>query len=150
MAQYDSTEIGELDGDDPSTQGLGRIEAVEDVLDEFLKTEGTKAGLMGLVDSSERQLIKQGLIKATPAALERIQRDQERARRITEEDERQNTSFHEKTRVHTEEALEANWDAETILSTYSNLENHPSMIRESRRPRIQVNRRGIEKEKKSN
>ncbi|KAI7817026.1 Low temperature viability protein-domain-containing protein [Gamsiella multidivaricata] len=36
------------------------------------------------------------------------------------------------------ERMRDNWDVQTILSTYSNLENHPGMIKEQHRRRIQI------------
>jgi protein LTV1 len=41
-----------------------------------------------------------------------------------------------------EEPKKAEWDCETIVSTYSNLENHPQIISE-RKPRIQLDKRGF-------
>ncbi|KAF9141883.1 hypothetical protein BGX30_003886 [Mortierella sp. GBA39] len=36
------------------------------------------------------------------------------------------------------ERMRDNWDVQTILSTYSNLDNHPGMIKEQRRRRIHI------------
>ncbi|KAF9124809.1 hypothetical protein BGW39_007875 [Mortierella sp. 14UC] len=36
------------------------------------------------------------------------------------------------------ERMRDNWDVQTILSTYSNLDNHPGMIKEQRRHRIHI------------
>ncbi|XXQ34805.1 Protein LTV1 like protein [Plasmodiophora brassicae] len=125
MLQYDSDEIGELDED-----VVGVCANVEDTyLDEFISHAETKY-VPGPNVSAEADEV----ISLTRHHV--LRQIQEGEAYDTEEDNR---------------ALEReccppvreSWDCESILSTLSNLENHPVLIAEPRRDRIKLTRRGL-------
>ncbi|KAJ1818949.1 Protein ltv1 [Coemansia sp. RSA 2598] len=93
--------------------GAGKLDTYRDA---FLKDNKSK-------EENKKELVMVG---------ERITHE-ENTRTAEEEEEYFDELFKEKERTP--------WDCQTILTTYSTLDNHPSMIYEKRTPRIKVSRK---------
>jgi len=123
LEDYEDQEIGELEEDDPRVQGTTTIEKFEDVLDEFIEDH------MNLV--TYKDVVNEGRQNQTDHTKEKIKATLE----LFEKEEKKNQIV--------EEPAKPAWDCETILSTYSNLENHPALIREKPRNKIILGKNGI-------
>eukprot|EP00743_Colponemidia_sp_Colp-15_P004238 GILK01004572.1.p1 GENE.GILK01004572.1~~GILK01004572.1.p1 ORF type:complete len:537 (+),score=138.56 GILK01004572.1:57-1667(+) len=110
MQLYDDDEIGELDEDDPTARGNVDMSMFEDVLDDYIETHIKHKYEHQPVSQMKDQVLKERLLEA--------------AQRYDAEDEVPVKQEY----VVMEEDGQEEWDAETILSTYSNLDNHPAVI----------------------
>lgn len=130
MEEYDSDEIGELDEQDPEVQGTQSLESLNEVLDEFLETQQEVVGrrmMSTLGDSLEgvdelRQALRDELTIS------------DRDRYVVDHAETIGEPMPERAYMggrHDEDR----WDCRTILTTYTNTENHPHLVREERRRR---------------
>lgn len=126
LAGYDDEEIGELYSDDERLEGDvdDVAETFDDVLDEFLqqkeknmdtmtKNEGG-SGADG-VDEHQKKHVTVGL------------------GRLAAEPDVTDAADSAALREQFTPAERETWDCETIISTYSNLENHPHVVKEPRR-----------------
>ncbi|KMS94004.1 hypothetical protein BVRB_025760 [Beta vulgaris subsp. vulgaris] len=115
MLQYDSDEIGEL-----NDEIGGVVENVEDeLLDDFITTSETK-----YVPGPNVTKEADDIIQITKCQINRQLREE--ASYDTDED---NRALEEECRPKEVEQ----WDCESILSTLSNVENHPRVIKEPKR-----------------
>jgi len=110
LKSYDDDEIGELQEDDPNIQGKAKIENLTEILDQFLSTQDSKVP-------------KQ---KDSHKAFENNSEEDTQQEHQQEEPEGEEEEEFEI--VELEEEEEDKWDCESILSTYSNHENHPAII----------------------
>jgi len=106
VLDYDDEDIGELDEEDPSVQG--RNEIPDDVMDEFLESQKGKQ-----YNTPTTMEIQEGIkdTKVTSFSKQPIKKDP-------------------LVSVEVEDEEEDKWDCESIISTYSNTENHPKLIDE--------------------
>ena len=118
MEEYEEQEDEEHDGE---PIGQLQLDEIDDVLDDFLAN---------LAETKQEYV-------QDPEMIARV-----RARMAVEEE----NETDEKPDAHLE-TLEveedAKWDCETILTTYTNVENHPTRIPVMTRKQIRLNRRGI-------
>jgi len=160
MGQYDDDEIGELDEEDSGARGLHDISAFDELLDEHMAEH--------VAVSTLRTLYGSGAVAAGPrvaAELEALERAggggdvterpvamsaEARARLALvpeEADEGEYDAHPFLTGLDGEEDNAAEkWDCETIVSTYSNTENHPTLVRvrqKMREQRIQLGPLGL-------
>lgn len=131
---YDEEGIGEEaggEGNDENVKDGLEFSQFERVLDTQLQSR--HGALKRLREASAED--KAALRKSIVAACVRIVREE----LSPEENDRQIMAMRERKRP------KEQWDCETILSTYSNTSNHPSLIAEPRRNRkqIKLNRKGL-------
>mmetsp|Transcript_23960 Transcript_23960/g.32619 ORF Transcript_23960/g.32619 Transcript_23960/m.32619 type:complete len:310 (+) Transcript_23960:2-931(+) len=162
MAEYGDDEIGELDQDDPDLQGTEQLEAFDHVLESFLdlkhrgelRTLGAHPYARGQLDSfrsgwGDRIGMAYGRggqssKTASPAVDDgaaasngawRGDGENEESASSSDEDEEAKIEQHPFLAGLREPRREDNWDAETILSTYSTTDNHPTTIRVRHKPK---------------
>uniref|UniRef100_A0A2M4A2Q8 Protein LTV1 homolog n=1 Tax=Anopheles triannulatus TaxID=58253 RepID=A0A2M4A2Q8_9DIPT len=111
--QYDDPEVGALDCEEIE----GHVEVNDDVLLQYAEAYHRENGDEH-IDEKEKKWIKQRVLK------------------FHEEDDGEE----ELVEMPVEDEEEKKWDCESILSTYSNIYNHPKLIDEPKRSRkIQIN-----------
>ena len=122
----DDDDIGDL-ARDPRARGGAEIAQFDDVMDQFIaeQQEENDVSLM-LLDNKEQSAAMKGHVIARAEA--QAAREEERAEAGQADDHRKESVPEYRTTKKKEE-----WDAETILSTYSNTENHPGQIKTGRR-----------------
>ena len=125
MREYDDDDIGELDYDDPQTRGHAPISRFDNVISDFLINTSVSH------DKYQTPAEIEGTLKDKPSGgglkqEEKVDSDNEKADCILSEYE----SSEEKELVIAEDTDEDNhaWDCETIVTTFSNLDNHPGKI----------------------
>eukprot|EP00762_Andalucia_godoyi_P001094 ANDGO_02106.mRNA.1 Protein LTV1 homolog len=134
LSQYDDDELGELEEDDETLQGAVEASHYKTVFEEYLRLENVKEPWIKLhVDEMVKPItseMSESEIKAIvdESKLLKKQRILAFADVHAAEDEASGNS----TQVIVEKKRN-DWDCETIISTYSNLENHPGMIKEERK-----------------
>eukprot|EP00245_Coleochaete_scutata_P001721 TRINITY_DN1214_c1_g3_i1.p1 TRINITY_DN1214_c1_g3~~TRINITY_DN1214_c1_g3_i1.p1 ORF type:complete len:476 (-),score=169.22 TRINITY_DN1214_c1_g3_i1:259-1569(-) len=143
LAEYgDEDEWGELDENDPDAHGHRDIEDFSDILDQFLEENKPHMNPHVYVSAAEEGRSAAAAAKpqtngtGSSSQVESEQPLQEGKKEVElegaeEEDEEAMTSEEEKEEaVVVEVAAEEleGWDCESIVSTYSNLENHPARI----------------------
>jgi len=154
--EYDDDEIGELEEDDPRVLGDAGLEAFESVMDDFLDKQHSKfVRIHDIMDTgSSRQHARvpsaeedSGTCAPTGEEIDRLRKAKMDAKGNTlpgkeaelaaleESDDDsdgsvQNHPFFDGLK---EKPKEEEWDAETILSTYTTTDHHPTMIHMPRR-----------------
>eukprot|EP01133_Synstelium_polycarpum_P017238 gene17238-20543_t len=116
LAEYDDDEIGELDPE--STRGNYTTDAYKEVFEEFIEDyERNHESLMEQIN-----ILKRADPTIIPLSEEEkraiVERDWEAEELIEVDDDEE------------EEEEKEKWDCETILTTYSNIYNHPAKIQE--------------------
>ena len=126
MREYDDDDIGELDYDDPQTRGHAPISRFDNVISDFLINTSVSH------DKYQTPAEIEGTLKDKPSGgglkhEEKVDIDKEKADCILSEFE---SSEEEKELVVAEDTDEDDdaWDCETIVTTFSNLDNHPGKI----------------------
>ncbi|RKO86707.1 hypothetical protein BDK51DRAFT_38137 [Blyttiomyces helicus] len=127
LDEYSDDEIGELDPDDPQVRGGNQVARarVESMFDDFLEETtviGRKQRVVQRVDPAEQMNKIRAELKAD------AQRAIAAAEAVEEDDEEPIAGPIDI--VEREEKVRDNWDVETVLSTYSNVYNHPRLIKE--------------------
>lgn len=104
--------------------GTRPIEAFENVLDEFLEEHAdiTYKGALEKPGPSSKEETKKLILQS----LEAMEASPQAPQRVSQK-------------------AKPAWDCESFLSTYSNLENHPGLIRERPKKQIVLNKSGIPK-----
>ena len=137
IKRYEDEDIGELDEEDPRVQdGLNSMEnneVLEDALadfEEFNKTlldEDRTDELKEKKNDDVSNAIASAMSKVSGKSLMGIDEDESSS---DEEDEEEDEDDNDDLRTHSwfERKEKAQWDCETILSTYSNLDNRPTTI----------------------
>jgi len=161
LLEYDSDEIGELDYDDERVQGerdilYGEDAGVESALDEFIKESGKddfyhhqdNSGKKKVGGSGYAALIKGKMVSADDGLVERLEDvtiDDITSQNVTETlqeadsilanpemEPSKEEVFIDGKSYFTEKTINP-WDCESILSTYSNLDNNPVVVGATRR-----------------
>ncbi|TPX33000.1 hypothetical protein SmJEL517_g03962 [Synchytrium microbalum] len=137
LEDYSDTEIGELDSENPSVRGIKLVSdtRVNQIMDDFLdsvETRGRKNILItkrdGLAQMNEiRNELKGDGSDPVPDVYDIMDEEDEEVE-ISDRDE---------------EDEGRGWDAETILSTYSNIYHRPKIIDDDEGIRIAVSRHGV-------
>merc|ERR1712137_688154 len=129
-ADYDDDEIGELDEADPSVKGVMDLSDLGYILDEFL-------------EENSREKIKMGSERLIPSEVAaNIPRDYD-AIDVEENDEEPEDlldGYEYLSAINQPQGEQ--WDCESILSTYSNLYNHPTVVDEPKK-KIKLSKRGL-------
>ncbi|KYR01737.1 hypothetical protein DLAC_01747 [Tieghemostelium lacteum] len=116
LEQYEEEEIGELDYEE--TQGQFSTEKFEDVFDEFL--DNYNENHLPLMTQLENLKKSNAIIPLTEEEKKQIiARDWSKDILVQVEEPQQENELDK-------------WDCETIISTYSTIYNHPSLIKEER------------------
>jgi protein LTV1 len=129
LAEYDDDEIGELDVEDERVRGALETEQFDHIFDEYLKNDKKKSlsSILNTIEDPEERRRKKELILAIAAMHAQQEEDGVQELEILEEKKK------------------SEWDCETIVSTYSNLDNHPVKI-EGRKKQIKLSQKtGIPK-----
>jgi hypothetical protein len=130
----DEDDIGNLDGDKDRTRlengGLD-VAAYDDLLDEFISEQEKMAG-EGLMILDNREAVSALKAHVLARAEAQAQRDEERKAAGKTDDKRLADVAEYRSSARPQE-LADDFDAETIVSTYSNTENHPGFIQTGRR-----------------
>jgi len=140
---YDSDDIGELE-EDQRARGKNDVAAFAHVLDEFLDEKKLDSEL----DNGQYIPIGKG-VAADPklqAAVfaEALEKTKALGAGIEENDKRGVKEVQKILPEYEKVAIEEKWDVETIVSTYSNLDNHPGLIRsDGYKPRSSASSRGV-------
>ncbi|KAK3089237.1 hypothetical protein FSP39_002023 [Pinctada imbricata] len=110
--QYDDSEIGALDQDDIDGSVQQGSHMLDSILEDFEKQQGDRRGLKDVVDenSEPEDVDVESEDSSTEADLVKM---------VIEEPKEK-------------------WDCESILSTYSNLYNHPKLIEEPKKEKIRL------------
>jgi hypothetical protein len=130
----DDADIGDLEGDEKRTRmenGGMDMSAYEGVLDEFISEQEQMVGEASMIldNKAASQAMKAHVLaRAEAQAL----RDEERKAAGKTDDKRFEQVAEYRTSARPQE-LADDFDAETIVSTYSNTENHPGKISTGRR-----------------
>jgi len=146
--EYDDDEIGELEPDMPEASGAGSLAQYENVLDDFLRDfkgmqyeRELEVGL-NQMRKEKRELMRdpKAPVPSSRSATSFGQRsgatsDDTGANIHAEEGDDEYESEKEVIEVFESDDEREKWDCETIVSTYSNMENHPALIREDIEPR---------------
>ena len=149
QAEYDDEkDIGDLQ-DHPSqtrmANGGMEISAFESVLDDFISEQEQliEDGMMILDNKSQSQAMKAHVLARAEA---QAQRDFERKEAGKTDNKRfeEVAEYRQSARA---KELADDWDAETIVSTYSNTENHPGSIATGRRISARDRKRRAAEEK---
>ena len=121
--QYGEDDIGGLDAvDEALVSGALSIDSFADSLDAFLSRQSlpvSKGGSDLSLPSAERDTVKRRMMRRL------------RAMAVEAEEGREPPIEQWMSEVY-KEVVEDEWDVESIVSTYSNTENHPTAIREKR------------------
>jgi protein LTV1 len=134
LEDYDDENLGELDGDDPEVRGQDSIaqKQIDKIFDEFLDTTEVigrrRQHLVHKIDETNHiETIRAELrevLKITPDMEYEVE-NMPGGEELDEQLEREVLQSQK-------EPKEARWDVETVLTTYSNIYNHPAMIRDLR------------------
>jgi len=125
--QYDDDQIGGLDGEDLGSGGGGNIFKIDTTI-----VDGEAAGVNPFNDIL-REFEKQNTKLTATEVLEKL-RDMEANKDDGDDDDDDDDDGEELVKMtYFEKSKEKNWDCESILSTYSNLYNHPKTIEEPSR-----------------
>ncbi|KNC79020.1 hypothetical protein, variant [Sphaeroforma arctica JP610] len=133
-AQYDEEDMGELD--EETTEGRKELDDFNDLLDEFMATKeiGKRVGgPEGFLHPDKDVINSDAVQRSIAGAVEEVLSDDERTRQRLH-NEKKDEWIKERLMDELEEKRirENNaWDCETIVSTYSNIYNHPTLIKES-------------------
>jgi len=121
LGQYDDEQIGELQFDDPAVLGPTDVRDVNSILDDFMtnKSKEYKTG-MGST-KAEHEIKKQAVVS--------IQTQIKTNKELIEDDA---ASIATRIDAMFPVVVREKWDCESVISTYSNLENHPRLISEPR------------------
>lgn len=143
--EYDEDKIGELMEEDVEAEDKIDKRVLEEACDEFI--EGTKRRFLDLAKEfgNEQTLKLIPDVKASELIHEEDLRDGDEPEEVKaklRDKKIQNADEFEEDAVkkiddygHAEKSDEDEWDAETILSTYTNTDNHPGVIITQRRVR---------------
>lgn len=126
--EFDDDEIGELDEEDPAVQGMMNLSELDYVLDEFLQDQPLKP-----LQKSNRAVPEDLADRIHATTYEPIDLQDDDWENDKLEGYDYLSSYHEP-RVE-------QFDCESILSTYSNLYNHPTVIGDSPKPQITLSKR---------
>lgn len=136
LRRYDDAEIGELPDEHPGLQGRSSVTNYYDLLDKYIAAASApdpsameKRAEEPGGDEEQRELEVDEEERAELAAKTRALALKACEEGSSEEEEEVVPEEHEA------------WDCESILSTYSNLYNHPALIREARAPAIRLDPR---------
>jgi len=123
--QYDDDQIGGLDGEDLGSGGGGSVYKIQPKVD-----DAGKAGINPFNDIL-REFEKQNTKLTATEVLEKL-RDMEALKEGDETDEEADDNGEDlvKMTMFEKSKDKKNWDCESIISTYSNLYNHPKTIEE--------------------
>eukprot|EP01134_Creolimax_fragrantissima_P008095 CFRG8095T1 len=133
-AQYDEEDIGELD--EETTEGLRELDDFNQILDQFLSTKAIGKNAPG-DDSLHRpdaEVTKTEVVQRVIAsAVEEVLTEEEMSRQRVH-NEAKDEWLRERLQDELEEKRKREndaWDCDTIVSTYSNIYNHPALIKET-------------------
>eukprot|EP00808_Paulinella_micropora_P007585 g30362.t1 len=139
LEEYEDEEIGGGDGDDP--EGMGAVDNIGEeygsILDEHIGASKVRYG--GRLDGLGPDEAKSGDTEVEAATKQMLE-----LLKNTEEEDIQ--SVHIAIDQMKARAAKDEWDAESIISTFSNLENHPTIIkapRKDKRVKIPLTASGI-------
>jgi len=118
MKMYEDEELGEGRPEE-DVGGIHDIDEFNDVMDEFLENQ-SKNTMLNKLNEADQLITKERDGVTKDEAIEDARKQLKRLEAGDDEEE-----FEEE-----EVVEEEHWDCETILSTYSNLENHPTVIGE--------------------
>ena len=156
MTEYDDEEIGELDEFDPAVQGETELDAFDAVMDGFLQDQRDRfVQIGGMMESGSSREHARIYPDKRAAAIDPPTGDGaatgkagEAAGQVGADDSDSDSDgsiedhpFFDGLK---EKPKEEQWDAETILTTYTTTDNHPHMLRVKRRPKhecIELDRR---------
>jgi len=128
LSKFDDDDTLELAPDDPALAGPTKTDAFNDIFDEFLH-ENSRVSVMELdtVLNKKRPSEAPELIPAPLKSPETVKPEAEEG---SESDSDDSTEDWKKQLTDTLSftVKEGGWDCESIISTYSNTENHPSTI----------------------
>ncbi|TYZ68853.1 hypothetical protein PybrP1_013104 [[Pythium] brassicae (nom. inval.)] len=138
--EYDDEQLGELEDDDPATRGELVLEGklLDEIVEDYVSVQLEMLADEGKVGNPLRSGNRLKEI------LEECEREREAAEALEGEEEGEEDTMPEDDDVDLEQALSAlytrnayltarveeEWDCESIVSTYSNLDNHPTVLRE--------------------
>eukprot|EP01043_Picozoa_sp_COSAG02_P011534 COSAG02_NODE_425_length_22574_cov_29.550300_7_plen_699_part_00 len=130
----DDDDIGNLDGDEDRTRlenGGMDVSAYEGLLDEFISEQERAAGegAMILDNKAQSSALKEHVLARAEAQAER----EEERKAAGKTDDKRLADVAEYRNSARAQELADDFDAETIVSTYSNTENHPGFIQTGRR-----------------
>jgi protein LTV1 len=126
LAKYDKDMELASDEEDIDAQGTVEIGAYEQVLDEFL---------------ADRKRPAHELL--VPAPESKIRVAQSTKRYIEDDEDSLEGAEEQMAELYLKEGPKAQFDCESIISTYSNLENHPVLISDEPTNRIKLSKKGI-------
>jgi len=126
-AEFDDENLGELHQED--LEGGVEFKDYEDMLDSTLSANQRRDKRM--LDLQTKEVLKKKIL--------------EECKRLQEEEARPIEELEREIRAMTQPKKTEKWDCESILSTYSNHSNHPSLIKEPKRraKQIKLNKHGI-------
>lgn len=125
--EYDDDLIGELDENDPSVKGTLDLSQLGYILDEFLE-ENSPVKLK--LDS---RIVPKTLVNNIPCDIEAVNVEEDDNEEDTLEGYDYLSSFNA--------PQKEQWDCESILSTYSNLYNHPTIIDDTPKRQIKLSKK---------
>ena len=154
MGDYEDDDIGELEQDDPDVRGAAPIEAYDELMDDYLREQATRSSVRSFDDYRQgwAPVAREGAggCSSAEAAAEPVaspERAEGSAARTGEEQEGgeeeeegvddgdlEGHPFFDVLRA---PRKEDEWDAETILSTYSTADNHSKRISVPRPPKAE-------------
>eukprot|EP00002_Diphylleia_rotans_P040888 TRINITY_DN9820_c0_g1_i1.p1 TRINITY_DN9820_c0_g1~~TRINITY_DN9820_c0_g1_i1.p1 ORF type:complete len:571 (+),score=189.68 TRINITY_DN9820_c0_g1_i1:74-1786(+) len=123
--EFDDDQIGELDGEDPEVQGTSNIDNFEDILDDFLESR-RKLKYDEVIRKYEKETHDETSKELHKRIVEQYEHEEEQEKKEV---------------LYVEEERDEKWDCETILSTYSNMDNHPKIIGEDAPKKILLSRK---------
>eukprot|EP01132_Coremiostelium_polycephalum_P007472 gene7472-9180_t len=127
LEEYQDDDLGELDPED--TKGKYTTDQFEEVFDEFI--EEYNENHLPLMTRLENLRRNDPLFPLTEKEKKQIlSRDWDKDEDLSEVSEE-------------EDNPQDQWDCETILTTYTNLDNHPKLIREENTKIIKLSKKGI-------
>jgi len=152
QTEYDDYEIGDLDGEDPSLQGTIDMESavLDEVMDEFLNDDSINKKVRDVQLSHVKS--EDGVV-TDDVDLETLDEDGKRKHiiqkrkgditdldHIDELDSDDEKELKEMTEKYFSGRVENQWDCESITSTYSNLDNHPHLLKVESKKKTKKNK----------
>lgn len=141
-AEYSDEEIGELDAEDPRVVGEAELDAFDDVLDEYLSAQKAKfVQADEIMDTgSSRAWARPApddfgklVVEAATSAVDAAGNGGNEEVEYSSDGSIEEHPFFDGLKQGP--SKEREWDAETILSTYTTTDNHPTTVSLARKPR---------------
>ncbi|KDO22292.1 hypothetical protein SPRG_12132 [Saprolegnia parasitica CBS 223.65] len=126
--EYDDEEIGELDEEETRGELLLEGALLESIVQDYVHLQEEVMQTEGRIGNPLRTGNRLQEVLAECAAEDALYESEEEA-----EPELANMDDIAHTNPYLAPRVEDQWDCETIVSTYSNLDNHPTLLREPRR-----------------